>query len=72
VVDVGSALLRLADGLDRSHASAVQTLFCRLDEKKIRCSLHTRADAELEIWGARRKAAWFEKVFGRKIEFEVK
>ncbi|HRK29721.1 MAG TPA: Ppx/GppA phosphatase family protein [Tepidisphaeraceae bacterium] len=72
VVDVGAALLRIADGLDRSHASAVQSVNCRVVEKQVRCTITTRADAELEIWGARRKADWFEKVFGMTIEFREK
>jgi len=72
VVDVGAALLRLADGLDRSHTGVIRNLHCKLsDGKKIKCFLDARGDAELEIWGARRKMDWFEKVFGRKIAFEV-
>jgi exopolyphosphatase/guanosine-5'-triphosphate,3'-diphosphate pyrophosphatase len=72
VVDVGAALLRIADGLDRSHASVITSLHCRVDDKKVRCILHARTDAELEIWGATRKKDWFEDVFGRKISFEIK
>ncbi len=30
--------------------------------------LRRRGDAELEIWGARRKRALFEKVFDREME----
>jgi exopolyphosphatase/guanosine-5'-triphosphate,3'-diphosphate pyrophosphatase len=69
VVDVGTALLRIADGLDRSHSSVVKGLGCVIGTKKVTCTLLTKADAELEIWGARRKAAWFEQVFDRPIEF---
>jgi exopolyphosphatase/guanosine-5'-triphosphate,3'-diphosphate pyrophosphatase len=72
VVDVGAALLRLADGLDRSHASVITGLHCRVDDKKVRCTLQARTDAELEIWGATRKKDWFEDVFERKIAFEIK
>ena len=72
IVDVGASLLRLADGLDRSHASVIRNLQCKLDDgKKIKCILDARGDAELEIWGARRKMDCFEQVFGRKITFEV-
>jgi exopolyphosphatase/guanosine-5'-triphosphate,3'-diphosphate pyrophosphatase len=72
VVDVGAALLRLSDGLDRSHCSVIQDIRIRIDEKKkIRCVLTARSDAELEIWGARRKMDWFKKVFGRTISFEL-
>ena len=31
--------------------------------------LRTRGDSELEIWGARRKRALFEKIFDRELEF---
>jgi len=71
IVDVGSALLRLADGLDRSHGGVIQDLRCKVDEKSVKCLLTARADAELEVWGARRKMDWFAKVFDRKINFEV-
>jgi len=71
VVDVGAAVLRIADGLDRSHASVIKALHCRTDDKKTKCTLEARTDAELEIWGAMRKKDWFEDVFGRKIEFAL-
>jgi exopolyphosphatase/guanosine-5'-triphosphate,3'-diphosphate pyrophosphatase len=71
IVDVGAALLRVADGLDRSHASVVKGLHCRIDENEIRCRLDSRTDAELEIWGARRKMGWFEKVFGMNLVLEM-
>jgi exopolyphosphatase / guanosine-5'-triphosphate,3'-diphosphate pyrophosphatase len=71
VVDVGAALLRLADGLDRSHSSVITGLHCRTDGRQVKCALTTRADAELEIWGAQRKMDWFEKVFDREISFTI-
>jgi exopolyphosphatase/guanosine-5'-triphosphate,3'-diphosphate pyrophosphatase len=72
VVDVGAALLRIADGLDRSHASVIKSIHCKIDEKRVRCILDARTDAELEIWGAARKKDWFEKVFKRKIILEIR
>ncbi len=71
VVDVGAALLRLSDGLDRSHGSVIQDLRCRVGKKKIKCVLVAKSDAELEIWGVRRKMDWFKRVFGRPIEFSL-
>jgi exopolyphosphatase / guanosine-5'-triphosphate,3'-diphosphate pyrophosphatase len=71
IVNVGSALLRLSDGLDRSHCSVIQDVRCRIEDKVVRCVLTARGDAELEIWGARRKRKPFGKVFGRKISFEL-
>jgi exopolyphosphatase/guanosine-5'-triphosphate,3'-diphosphate pyrophosphatase len=71
VVDVGAALLRMADGLDRSHCSVIQELRCRMKGKRIKCILTAKSDAELEIWNARRKMGWFERVFRRRISFEL-
>jgi exopolyphosphatase/guanosine-5'-triphosphate,3'-diphosphate pyrophosphatase len=71
VVDVGASLLRVADGLDRSHASAVTRLQCRVDDGRIKCSVSSRADAELEIWGAHAKRDYFEKTFKKKIRFSL-
>ncbi len=71
VVNVGSALLRIADGLDRSHASVVQTIRSKWEDDRLTLRLLTRADAELEVWGARRKRQWFEKVLGRKLRFQT-
>lgn len=72
VVDVGASLLRMADGLDRSHGSVVQDLKCRAarrDRKNVRCIVSVRSDAELELWAARLKMDLFAKVFGKQIKF---
>ena len=71
IVCTGAALLRLADGLDRSHASVIRDLRCRIDGKEIKCMVKTRWDAQLEIWGAKRKRELFEKVFKHPVSFEV-
>jgi exopolyphosphatase/guanosine-5'-triphosphate,3'-diphosphate pyrophosphatase len=71
IVDVGASILRLADGLDRSHSSVIQNLRCKIEDKSVRCILTARSDAELEIWGARRKMDWFNKVFKADISFEL-
>ncbi len=71
VVNVGAALLRIADGLDRSHASIITNMRCEVGRKKIRCTLSARSDAELEIWAARRKMGLFKKVFQREIRFSL-
>ncbi|HVT87995.1 MAG TPA: Ppx/GppA phosphatase family protein [Tepidisphaeraceae bacterium] len=71
VVDVGASLLRLSDGLDRSHVGAITKVSCRTRQHRVKCLLTARSDAELEIWGAKRKMDLFERVFGRKIRFEL-
>lgn len=69
-LDVLSALLRIADGLDRSHFAVVQSLRVKL-EKPIAIVVRTSGDPELELWAARGRADLFEKVFRCPVEFKV-
>jgi exopolyphosphatase/guanosine-5'-triphosphate,3'-diphosphate pyrophosphatase len=71
VVDAGAAMLRVADGLDRSHAAVIRDLSCEVQPGKVKVVLEARSDAELELWGARRKAELFERVFERSIDFTL-
>ena len=70
IVAVGVALLRLADGLDRSHAGAVQNVICKISKAKVEIDVIATADIQLELWAAREKAGWFEEVFERELAFE--
>jgi len=63
-----SALLRLADGLDRSHYQNVEKLEIDNSAEKVHFYISTMGDPELEIWGADRKSHLFEKVTGKKLE----
>lgn len=57
------ALLRFADGLDRSHTRAVRDLHCEMDGTQLVVTLLPgRNDAE-ERWAGQKKARWFESVF---------
>jgi exopolyphosphatase / guanosine-5'-triphosphate,3'-diphosphate pyrophosphatase len=69
-VEVLSALLRIADGLDRSHFSVVQDIDVKLG-KPVTIRVYTAGDAELELWAARNRAGLFEKVFKRSLQFDV-
>jgi len=65
-----SALLRVADGLDRGHTSAVERVTTRLtsDRLTIRAVPKQRgADLELECWGATRKANVLAQEMERKV-----
>jgi len=66
-----SGLMRVADGLDRSHYQNVQDLRITTGSDSIHLLLDTKADAELEIWGAMRKKQLFEEVTGRTLEIEA-
>ena len=70
IVKVLGALLRIADALDRSQFSVVQTVDVTLG-KKVTMTLHVSGDAELEVWAARGRSDLFETVFQRSVQFEV-
>ena len=71
VVRVGAALLRVADGLDRSHGSVVSAVKSEIGGKKVELTVKARGDAELEIWGARSKMDMFLDVFNRKLRVKL-
>ncbi len=66
-----AALLRIADGLDRSHRGVIKAVRCRDRGRTVEITLFTSGDCELELWGARRKADLFTGTFDRKLEFLV-
>jgi exopolyphosphatase/guanosine-5'-triphosphate,3'-diphosphate pyrophosphatase len=70
-VRVLSAIVRLAEGLDRSHAQALAAidLFPRGDDYLAR--LRASGDAELELWAAHRHVAPLERELEKPIRFEV-
>jgi exopolyphosphatase / guanosine-5'-triphosphate,3'-diphosphate pyrophosphatase len=67
-----TALLRLADGLDRGRTGAVDGVDARVGPSLVLLRLHTNADAELELWGARRKRDLFERYFDRDLEITTR
>jgi exopolyphosphatase/guanosine-5'-triphosphate,3'-diphosphate pyrophosphatase len=67
-----TALLRIADGLDRGRSGAVDSIDVRVGPSLIVVQLHARHDVELELWGARRKRELFEKTFERDLELTVR
>jgi exopolyphosphatase/guanosine-5'-triphosphate,3'-diphosphate pyrophosphatase len=66
-----SAMVRLAEGLDRSHAQALAgvDLYPRGDDYLAR--LRATGDAELELWAANRHVAPLEAILGKPVRFEV-
>jgi exopolyphosphatase/guanosine-5'-triphosphate,3'-diphosphate pyrophosphatase len=63
-----AALLRIADGLDRSRSQAVDAIDVRVGPSLVMIRLTSDRDTELEQWGARRKRELFEKVLHRELE----
>lgn len=68
-VDMLSALLRVADGLDRSHTHAVKTVEAVISDGQIAFICRTNGNAGAEIKFAKKKADLLENVFGRTAVF---
>jgi len=69
IVRTGAALLRISDGLDRSHCSVVSSISCTIHRKRVDIRIKARGDAELEIWGGEQKMDYFQQLFGKQVEF---
>lgn len=68
VVKILASLLRIADGLDRTHFSLVQALTVKFG-KQITIDVRLTGDAEMELWAAKSRADLFEQVFRRHVQF---
>ncbi len=63
-------LLRLADGLDRSHDQRVRHIECVTTDGQVTIRLEATQDTELERWAAGRAADAFRQIYGRNLEIE--
>ena len=66
-----SALLRVAEGLDRSHSQPLKRLRLRDRGEDCLITLRSRGDAELELWAAARHVTPLEGVLGKPVRFEL-
>lgn len=62
-----SAILRLADALDRGHRSKVQSLEVAVSSREVTLRVTGREDLSLETWTTARKASLFEQTFKRPV-----
>jgi exopolyphosphatase / guanosine-5'-triphosphate,3'-diphosphate pyrophosphatase len=65
-----SALLRVADGLDRGHTAIVESLSATMTPDRVEISVVPRfadADLSLECWGGSRKADVLAKLTKREV-----
>lgn len=58
-----AALLRVADALDRTHASRVEEIYGSIRGRKVTLELVSRYAVDLELESAREHGRFFEKVF---------
>jgi exopolyphosphatase/guanosine-5'-triphosphate,3'-diphosphate pyrophosphatase len=65
-----ASLVRIAEGLDRSHFQNVVAMRARLTGDALRVRVATKGDPQLEVWSAKDQGTMFESEFGRALEVE--
>ncbi len=70
-VKILGAIVRLAEGLDRSHTQVVRGLKVTPGKKSLGIRLRTTGEADLELWAAGRHGAPLAKVLGTDLTFTV-
>lgn len=63
-----SAILRLADGLDRSHTQSVRSVTTRVRDGAVVLHVAAEDEPKVDIWGAERKSTMFEEVFDMRLQ----
>ena len=64
-----SAIVRIADSLDRSYQNAVKIIEpISFKKDTIKLSISGKNDLSLELWSVQRKKEYFEKVFKKRLE----
>lgn len=63
-----AALLRIADGLDRSHAGRVTGVSAEVRDEAVRLTITGTPPLDIELHAAQRKADLAERVWGRRVE----
>jgi len=64
-------ILRIADGLDRTHTSAVKSVKCDLSGKDIIMGCKATRPSDLEMEAASKKSNLLKQAFGRNIQFII-
>jgi exopolyphosphatase/guanosine-5'-triphosphate,3'-diphosphate pyrophosphatase len=65
-----AAVLRIADGLDRTHTQSVRGVRLTIHDGEARFLVSSDRPPSVNIWGAQRKARLFEQAFGLGPVFE--
>jgi len=66
-----TALLRIADALDRTHVRLVRAVRCQVLRSTIEVRIEVDGDPELELWAARRKGDLLEALSRRRLRLAV-
>lgn len=70
-VRVLSAILAVAEALDRSHAAAIDGVEVQDAADHLLLRVQPRSDAELEVWDALRHLTPLERVLGKPVRLEA-
>jgi exopolyphosphatase/guanosine-5'-triphosphate,3'-diphosphate pyrophosphatase len=68
VVEALGGLLRLADGLDRSHTDAVRDIEARLDGEELTLLVECPFGCSTEVWAGEKKGRFLGEVLGLRIQ----
>ena len=66
-----SALLRLAEQLERSRDQVVREARLAVDNGRVRLELVHEGDVSVATWAAERQRDLFQRAFGRELEIEA-
>ena len=58
-----AGILRVADGLDRTHTQRITHASCAVHRGFVELTVQSRTDPRVEIWDAERKSGLFERAF---------
>lgn len=64
-----SALLRLADGLDRTHMQRITDVQCKFKKGRVILTVTAPEMPDIDLWGAKQKGRYFEKLFDVELQF---
>lgn len=67
IVEALSAILRIADGLDRTHTQVIQSLELTRDDDAMHMLVNASQFPEVDIWGAERRKSLFRRVFATEL-----
>ncbi|MDD2438880.1 MAG: Ppx/GppA phosphatase family protein [Methanosarcinaceae archaeon] len=71
-IRVLSALLRLAEGLDRSRAGIISHVrFYIVSTKTVVLEMHAQRECQLELWEVENQIKYFKKIFGYNLSCKV-
>ncbi len=69
VVRALSGILRIADGLDRTHMQSVASIDLKIEHGQVFFEVASAHEPAVDLWGAVRKGGLFKEVFGLQPHF---